>query len=44
MTPHVSIDDAESYIPRSLDVFFENMRCYLAGQPLPNQVDPERGY
>ena len=44
MTPHVCIDDAEQYIPRSLDVFFENLRCYLTGQPLPNLVDAQRGY
>jgi glyoxylate/hydroxypyruvate reductase len=44
MTPHVSIDDAAEYIPRSLDVFFDNLRCYLAGEPLPNLVDSERGY
>ena len=44
MTSHVSCDDAETYIPNALDIFFENLDAYLAGRPMPNQIDPERGY
>ena len=44
ITPHVSCDDADAYIPRALDIFFENLGCYLDGRPMPNQVDPARGY
>ena len=29
---------------RAADVFVENLRRYLAGQPLLNQVDLEKGY
>ena len=44
ITPHMSSDDAELYIPNTLDVLFENLRRLLAGEPLLNQVDAARGY
>ncbi|MBM3357385.1 MAG: D-2-hydroxyacid dehydrogenase [Betaproteobacteria bacterium] len=44
ITPHVLSDDIEQYIPRTLDIFFDNVRRYLAGQPLRNVVDLEREY
>ena len=44
ITPHVLSDDIEQYIPRTLDIFFDNIRRYLAGQPLRNVVDLEREY
>ena len=44
ITPHVLSDDIEHYIPRTLDIFFDNIRRYLAGQPLRNVVDLEREY
>lgn len=44
LTPHVSSDDPANYIPRSLDIFFENLRARQAGRPLPNEVDLARGY
>jgi phosphoglycerate dehydrogenase-like enzyme len=44
ITPHVSSDDAERYIPLTLDLFFDNLRRYVAGRPLRNRVDPRRGY
>ncbi|HEX3954858.1 MAG TPA: D-2-hydroxyacid dehydrogenase [Stellaceae bacterium] len=44
MTPHVLSDDIEQYVPRTLDLFFDNVRRYLAGQKLVNLVDPDRGY
>jgi phosphoglycerate dehydrogenase-like enzyme len=44
VTPHVSADDGNAYVPLTLDLFFENMSRYLAGQPLLNPVDPALGY
>ncbi len=39
ITPHCSSDDSDVYIPRTLDLFFENMRLYLAGGEICNRVD-----
>ena len=44
ITPHVLSDDIEQYIPRTLDIFFDNVKRYLAGQPLRNVVDLKREY
>ena len=44
VTPHVSADDGDNYVPITLDLFFSNMERYLAGQPLLNVVRPELGY
>jgi phosphoglycerate dehydrogenase-like enzyme len=44
MTPHVSVDDAVSYIPRSLDIFFANLAAFERGAPLVTPVDFSRGY
>lgn len=44
ITPHVSSDDAERYIPLTLDLFFDNLRRHVAGRPLRNRVDLRRGY
>ena len=44
LTPHVSSDDAERYIPLTLDFFFENLDRYLLEQPLRNAVDRARWY
>ncbi|MSO91793.1 MAG: D-2-hydroxyacid dehydrogenase [Rhodospirillales bacterium] len=44
ITPHVLSDDVEQYIPRTLDVFFDNVRRHLAGKPLTNVVDLAREY
>ena len=44
ITPHVSSDDAERYIPLTLDLFFDNLRRLVAGRPLRNRVDVRRGY
>ena len=44
ITPHCSSDDTELYIPRTLDLFFENMCRFLAGEPLENRVDPVLEY
>lgn len=44
ITPHVLSDDIEQYVPRTLDIFFENVRRHMAGEPLHNLVDPAREY
>lgn len=42
--PHISADDGCSYVALTLDLFFANMRRYLAGDPLLNVVRPDLGY
>ena len=44
VTPHVSADDGDNYVPITLDIFFNNMRRYLKGEALQNIVDPALGY
>lgn len=44
ITPHVLSDDIDNYVPRTLDLFFNNVRSHLSGQPLTNQVDMSRNY
>jgi phosphoglycerate dehydrogenase-like enzyme len=44
ITPHVSADEGDAYVPMTLDLVFQNMRRYLTGQPLKNVVRPELGY
>lgn len=44
LTPHMSAGDPLTYIPRSLDIFFENLVAHRAGRALPNEVDLARGY
>jgi glyoxylate/hydroxypyruvate reductase A len=44
MTPHVSVDDAVTYIPRSLDIFFANLAAFMRGEGLVTPVDFSRGY
>jgi phosphoglycerate dehydrogenase-like enzyme len=44
LVPHVSADDPLTYTPRSLDIFFANFARWIAGEPMPNQIDPTRGY
>jgi phosphoglycerate dehydrogenase-like enzyme len=44
LMPHVTSDDEDNYLPKTLDLVFENVRRLLAGQPLLNLVDPVRGY
>jgi phosphoglycerate dehydrogenase-like enzyme len=43
ITPHVG-GMASNYNDRLIDLFTENLRKYLADQPLMNQVDREHGY
>ena len=44
ITPHVLSDDIEAYVPRTLDIFFANLRRHFKGEPLTNRVDLERAY
>jgi phosphoglycerate dehydrogenase-like enzyme len=44
MTPHVSSDDAARYTPLTLDLFFDNLRRFLAGRRLRNEVSRARLY
>lgn len=44
MTPHVASDDADEYIPRTMDLVLENAERCLAGRRLKNLVIPSREY
>ena len=44
VTPHVSADDGESYVPITLDLVFRNLERLLDGRSLANVVRPELGY
>jgi phosphoglycerate dehydrogenase-like enzyme len=44
MTPHISADDPDTYVPLSLDIFFQNLRAFRDGKVLPNQFDTVLGY
>jgi len=43
ITPHVSSDPTD-YVARMKRIFVDNARRLLAGRPLRNRVDPQRGY
>jgi phosphoglycerate dehydrogenase-like enzyme len=43
LTPHVS-GFTPHYDERATDIFAENLRRYLAGEPLLNLVDRQEGY
>jgi glyoxylate/hydroxypyruvate reductase len=44
ISPHTSVDEPSWYNPRSLDLFFENLRARRDGRPMPNVFDTSRGY
>lgn len=44
ISPHTSADDPDTYNPRSLDIFLENLLAWRDSKPLPNLFDIERGY
>jgi glyoxylate/hydroxypyruvate reductase len=44
MTPHTGTDDPTTYNPRSLDIFFDNLRALRDGREPPNRFDTARGY
>lgn len=43
ITPHHS-GLSEKYMDRAIDVFLENLKAFLKGEPLPNLIDKTRGY
>ncbi len=43
LSPHIS-GGTEIYNQRATEIFVSNLKRYLAGEPLTNVVDPERGY
>jgi phosphoglycerate dehydrogenase-like enzyme len=43
LTPHIS-GGTPRYMERAVELFCENLRRYLASEPLRNVVDPARGY
>jgi phosphoglycerate dehydrogenase-like enzyme len=43
LTPHIS-GGTPVYMERAVELFSENLRRYLAGEPLRNAVDLKRGY
>jgi phosphoglycerate dehydrogenase-like enzyme len=44
ITPHVLSDDIDAYVPRTLEIFFSNLRHHFAGEPLTNVVNLGREY
>jgi len=44
LTPHVSPVSPGRFWPRQLDLFLDNWRRYLSGDPLRNVVDKHAGY
>ena len=44
ITPHVSADDGDAYVPMTLGLFFRNMRLFLDDKPLLNPIQPTLGY
>ncbi len=44
ITPHVSADDGDSYVPLTLNLFLRNLCALIDEQPLQNQVSLEHGY
>ncbi|MNI32132.1 Glyoxylate/hydroxypyruvate reductase A [compost metagenome] len=43
LTPHIA-GSSVHYVERAAAIFFHNIREYLAGRPLHNQVDLNEGY
>ena len=43
ITPHTSVGTDFSHA-KGLDLFCDNLRCYLKGEPLLNVIDWQRGY
>ena len=44
VTPHNSSDDPSQYLPRALDIFFDNLGRMLDGRALKNVIDRTLGY
>jgi hypothetical protein len=44
LTPHISPVSPGQFWPRELDLFIENWRRYVDGEPMRNVVDKQAGY
>jgi glyoxylate/hydroxypyruvate reductase len=44
MMPHVTSDDEDEYLPKTLDLVFDNIGRLATGMPLINVVDRQREY
>jgi phosphoglycerate dehydrogenase-like enzyme len=44
VTPHMSAEDFATQTDLTLDILFDNIRALRQGRPLPNRIDPARGY
>jgi len=44
LTPHVSPVSPGRFWPRQLELFLDNWRRYVGGEPLRNVVDKQAGY
>jgi phosphoglycerate dehydrogenase-like enzyme len=44
ITPHVTSDDLDGYLPKTLDLVLNNAKRLESGQPLLNIVDPAKQY
>jgi phosphoglycerate dehydrogenase-like enzyme len=44
LTPHVTSDDLDEYMPKTLDLVFGNAARLMRGEPLLNAVDRALGY
>jgi phosphoglycerate dehydrogenase-like enzyme len=44
LTPHVTSDDLDDYLPKTFDLVFANAARLMRGERLVNVVDPARGY
>lgn len=44
ITPHCSSDDIQQYVPRTLELVFDNLERLVAGKPLRCVVDPALEY
>jgi phosphoglycerate dehydrogenase-like enzyme len=44
ITPHISADDGDGYVPMTLELFLRNMQLFLTHKPLLNPIQSERGY
>jgi phosphoglycerate dehydrogenase-like enzyme len=44
MSPHCAVDDESVYVERCLDIFFDNLKRFLADRSLENVVNTKLGY
>ncbi len=44
VTPHISADDGDAYVPMTLNLFFQNMELFMQNKPLLNPIRPSLGY